>query len=368
MDRNRNQEGIAALGLIVVLGPLLFLVTSYLQTMSGRTNRLQLDYMEERALLAAESGIDVAIYESRCGTLVAGPMAQFVFEGALPSGDKYQAIATYLGADLVDNDDDLAVDAADPDEDVFRVECTGRAGSYRRRVATYLGFSSFITAPTAAATVVNQNPNIRITGAALIDGHNHDLAGNLVGAGGMAGLAISPPATTANLLATLTPMEQSRVVGSTPTPSLTTSSTYTQTQVDEILVQARNSAQVVLTNGTIAGTKVYGTIAGPQYIVYREGDLRIQGDVSGAGLLMIHGDLTITGTMSWTGVVVCTGRLLCGSGTARLSGGVIIGEAGNELDLRGTVDLRFSGPALQLAMNLTGRYVAFNGWQELSIY
>src|SRR5688572_32181310 len=104
MERICNQRGFAAIGLLVVLGPLLFLVTSYLQTMSGRSSRLQLDYIEERALLAAESGVDVAIFEARNGTLVAGHLAQFVFNGSLPSGDTYQVVAVYLGDDDENND------------------------------------------------------------------------------------------------------------------------------------------------------------------------------------------------------------------------------------------------------------------------
>lgn len=366
MDRNRKQEGFAAIGLIIVLGPLLFLVTSYLQTMSGRSKGLQFDYLEERALLAAESGVDVAIYEARRGTLVAGHLAQFTFNGTLPSGDGYQAIATYLGDDDLDNDGDLVPD--EPDEDVFRVESTGTSGKYRRRVATYLGFSSFLTAPTAAATLVHQNPNIRMTGSALVDGRNHDLAGALTGAGDRPGIEIVLPATTANLLATMTAGEQAQVIGATAAPSLGTTSSYSQAQVDNVVIQARNAAQVVVTNGHLNGNRTYGDpIAGPQYVVYREGDLRINGNLSGSGLLVVNGNLTVSGTMSWTGVVVVTGRL-GGTGNSLLSGGTVLGELGDELDLRGTSDVRFSRPAIDLAINLTGRYVAFNGWQELSIY
>jgi hypothetical protein len=366
MERNRNENGFAAIGVIAILAPLLFLVSTYLQTMTGRNNRLQMDYQEERALLAAESGIDVAIYEARRGTLVAGPHAVFTFTGALPSGDSYEAIATYLGADGKDNDGDHLID--EPDEDVFRVDCTGTSGGHRRRVATYLGFSSFITAPQGAATLVNQNPNIQIGGAARVDGRNYTTAGGLVGAGNMPGMLIADPGTAANLLATMSPGEQNKVVGATPTPSLGSTNSYDQAKVNELVVQAHNAAQVVLTNPVVASNKTYGTVAGPQYVVYREGDIRIQGTINGAGLLVVNGNLTITGTMNWYGVVVVTGRLICSAGTAALYGGLVLGGAGDDFDLRGTADVRYSSQAIDLALRLTGRYVAFNGWQELSIY
>jgi hypothetical protein len=365
MERNRNENGFAAIGLIAILAPLLFLVSTYLQTMTGRNNRLQLDYLEERALLAAESGIDVAIYEARRGTLVAGPHAVFTFAGALASGDTYEVVATYLGADGVDNDGDHLIDEAD--EDVFRVDCTGTSGGHRRRVATYLGFSSFLTAPDSAATLINQNPNLRIAGTSRVDGHNYNVAGALVGSGDMLGMTIAAPGTSANLLATLDPGEQTRVLGSTPAPSLGSTASYTQAQVNNVVTQAHNAAQVVWTNSVIAGNRTYGTVAGPQYVVYREGDVRIAGTISGAGLLVVNGNLTISGTMTWYGVIVVTGRLSCGSGTAHLYGGTVLGDLGDDFDLRGTADVRYSHQAIDLAIHLTGRYVAFNGWQELSI-
>jgi hypothetical protein len=333
--------------------------------MTGRNNRLQMDYEEERALQAAESGVDVAIYEARRGTLVAGPFAVFNFHGTLPSGDKYDVVATYLGADGIDNDGDHLID--EPDEDVFRVDSIGTAGGHRRRVATYLGFTSFLTAPDSAAILINQNPDLRISGTSRVDGRNYTVNGTLVGGGDQLGMTIAAPGTPANLLATLDPSEQSKILGSTPSPSLGTTAQYTQQQVDDEVTLARNSAQIVLTGNVIAGNRTYGTVAGPQYVVYREGDVRIAGNVSGAGLLVVHGNLTVSGTMSWYGVVVVTGSLTCSAGTARIYGGTVLGNLGNEFDLRGTADLRYSRQAIDLAMHLTGRYVAFNGWQELAI-
>jgi hypothetical protein len=164
----------------------------------------------------------------------------------------------------------------------------------------------------------------------------------------------------------MTAGEQGQVRGDTPSPSIDISTTYGPTQVAEVVAQARNAAQIVVTNSRVASV-TYGTVAGPQYIVYREGDMRITGNSTGAGLLVVNGDLEIVGTMRWYGVVIVTGNFRCGAGTAQIHGATVIGEQGGDFDLRGTADLRFSREAIDLAVRLTGRYVAFNGWQEIGL-
>jgi hypothetical protein len=359
------QRGIATLALVLILVPLLIVVGSYLQTMSGRNSRLQLEIKEERAMMVAESGIDVALFEARKGTLVAGHQAKFSFAGAMPGGGDYSANCTYLGDDDIDNDNDGLID--EPDEDVYRVVSTGRVGGSLRRVAAYLGFSSFLAGPQSAITVTNQTPtDIRISGTPVIDGRNYSLAGNLVGSGNTFGIAIAAPATTTKLSALLTPAEGARVLGKTAAPSLGQTTTYTTTTVASTVAQARNAAQIVVTNGVAAAMSWGNATTGPQYIVYREGNLKVTGNTTGAGILVVNGDLTISGTLTWYGVVLVTGNFDCGSGTARIYGATVLGQGGIRVDVRGTCDLRYSQAAVALATRLTGRYVAFNGWQEIS--
>ena len=50
----------------------------------------------------------------------------------------------------------------------------------------------------------------------------------------------------------------------------------------------------------------------------------------------------------------------------QVHGGVLAGLASPQLTMTGNVDLRYSEAGTILAANLTGRYVAFNGWQEIS--
>ena len=47
-------------------------------------------------------------------------------------------------------------------------------------------------------------------------------------------------------------------------------------------------------------------------------------------------------------------------------GGIIQGPKANKVTFAGTTDVYFSAEAAALATKLTAKYVAFNGWQELS--
>src|SRR5262249_18009323 len=97
--KDERQDGFAMLAIVVMVLPILFVIGSDLQTMSGRNSRLQLEVKEERAMLVAESGVDVALFAARSGVLVAGPHAVYHYTGTLAGGGSYTVTCTYLKGD-----------------------------------------------------------------------------------------------------------------------------------------------------------------------------------------------------------------------------------------------------------------------------
>jgi hypothetical protein len=364
------QAGFAMLAVVVMILPILFVIGSYLQTMTGRSNRLQLEIKEERALLVAESGVDYALYQARSGNLVAGPHRVYTYSGTLTGGGSYSVVATYLKGDGIDNDHNGLID--DAPEDVFEVVSTGTLDTSKRRLAAYLGFSPFLLPMTGALTMVNPNPtDITINGSPTLTGRNYRVTGALVGSGDTYGISIEAPAPTTQITNLLTGGEASHVTGSTPTPSVgqDTSGNYTAANFNSVVNQARNAAQIVIVNGIVNGNTTYGNAAAVppvDYIVYRNGDLKINGNFSGAGLLVINGNLTISGTMDWRGVVLVTGNIDAANGNARVYGSIVMGPGGSTIKMKGTADIRYSSDAILQATRLTGRYVALNGWQEIT--
>src|SRR5262245_54605978 len=159
--RLRSDAGVAAVALVFVLVPLLCIVGAYMHTMTGRNQRLLLEVREEKAMLAAEAGIDYTLHQSRAGLLVAGPGAAYDFAGTLADGSQFKVSCVYLAGDGIDNDNDgdHRVDEL-PDEDVFRVITTGYTQNSMRRLAAYLGFASDL--PSLAGAVTVTNPNVQI--------------------------------------------------------------------------------------------------------------------------------------------------------------------------------------------------------------
>lgn len=354
--RPGTEGGFAAIGLLAMLLPLALAVGAYMTTMTGRNARLQTEIQEEQSIAAAEAGIDVALYQARRGALAHGN----VFDETLPGGARFVAVATLLTMNGVDDDGNGTID--DATENVFRITSTGTHGNARRRVAAYLGYTTFAPTVTAAATIMNPNPTITVAGAAAVNGNNFLISGGAAG-GATYGLAITPPGNLAALDSQLTGGERNKVTGLGSAPSIGNAPNI---ELDALVAEARNSANYVLTNGTL-NTGSYGNGSnGTAFVTFRDGNLRIAGNIRGSGLLVVTGELRITGTFRWDGLIVVLGRFECGSGTAQIYGGVITGPASPELDLRGTIDLRYSAQAIALAGSLVGRYVAFNGWQEIS--
>lgn len=362
MHRNESRSdeaGFATIALVLVLVPMILVIGSYLQTMTERNQRLGLEVREEQAMFAAESGVDYAMNEARRGTLVAGAGASYTFTGTLPEGSSFRTVCTYLKGDGVDDDGDGTAD--DADEDVFRVTSTGTTQQSVRRVAVYLGYSSILPSLNAAVTITNPGTTISIGGSGRANGNNYSLSGTLVGSGNTYGIAMAPPGTLVNLNAQITGGETTNVTGIGGTPSLGVAPAI---DVQQIVDFARNSATVVVTNSNVS-TARWGSATSP-VVAYREGDVRIQGNSVGYGLLVVNGTLRLAGTFRWYGVIVCTGVVEAGTGTAQVYGGVLQGPTSTALNMTGTVDFRFSSAGTALAESVTGRYVAFNGWQEIS--
>ncbi|MBI5851035.1 MAG: hypothetical protein HZB39_08395 [Planctomycetes bacterium] len=357
-SNHEEQSGFAAITMLIVMLPVLWFVGVHLSAMTARNERLGSEIDEERALMGCESGFDVIQFVAREGGLHHG----LVVEDILPGGTSFVARAEYLGSDGLSNDGDIDVD--EPDEDVFRIIVDGRNGEARRRIAAYLGFTTSMPRPGAAVSATEPLGDIRITGTAFIDGRNHDVNRVLVGSGDTYGISILPPGSPADLLSRLTAAEQLRVngLGGPPSVGLSTATI----DVPALVAELRNAAQIVITNGNVAGVTWGNASAGPHYIVFRDGDLRITGNSTGSGVLVVTGELTITGRLAWNGIVLVLRDFAGSAGTASINGALVLGPDANTLDVRGTIDLTYSAQAVETARRLTGRYVAYNGWQEIS--
>ena len=364
--RQADQGGFALLiALIATVIPLLLIMGASSINMTSRMSRLERESNDERALAAAESGVDLAIYMA---STPAGLTSGSVITRNLGGGVSFRLRPWFLGNDLVDNDLNEGVDEAD--ERIFRIEVTGTYRTTSRRIAAYLGPKPPLPYPVTGSVMMMGVPDVgqlEVQGASRIRGTNYGINGLPTGVGDVAGISVHTPHTVAELLTAVPPSDQSHILGVTPSPSVST--TAQPIDLDEIQLSIQNSANVVLTNSTYNNLQFGNSTAIPPRwnIIYRAGDVRFMGNSRGAGVMFITGDMRIEGTFRFDGIIYLLGNARI-MGTTSIYGTVVTGPDCNTFDmLFGTPQINYSSQAIQLASAvLPTKYLVFNGWQELS--
>ena len=352
-----HEPGMIMIALVGLILPLMVAVMAFSTAMAGKTGEYRVEYDEEMALLAAESGVDYAIYRGRIGALTDG----VVITRDIGLGQAFRIEPTYLMTDGEDNDSDSLVDESD--EDTFQVLVTGTYRSTTRRVAAYLGPVSLL--PTIEAAMVSQDPaiDIQLSGTPLISGLDKNMDGSPGPGPDVPGFSVAPPGSVASLLSVLTPSEQGKIKGSGGTPSLgVASSMDLTTMVDQI----KNMANIVLTSNKYTTYKFGDGPGGTANIIYRDGDVQFAGNSQGAGILVVTGDLEMKGNFRFDGVIIVLGKFENSAGTARVNGAIVMGPSSVLVQGKGTLDVQYSSDAINLANSMSGAYVSFNGWQEIS--
>jgi hypothetical protein len=174
------------------------------------------------------------------------------------------------------------------------------------------------------------------------------------------------------LLTAIPVLDRPNIIGVGPSPSLST--TAQPIDLDDIQLSIQNSSNVVLTNSTYNNLQFGNSSLGQYKIIYRAGDVRFMGTTRGAGVMFVTGDLRIEGTFRFDGIVYCLGNVrMHGTGGvgpnagATIYGAVITGPNNHAFTMDGTSHIDYSSQAISLATAvLPTKYVAFNGWQELS--
>ncbi|MHC5065118.1 MAG: hypothetical protein ACYTG5_14220 [Planctomycetota bacterium] len=353
----KGESGFVMVTMLTLLIPLVVVAAALTSTMNGRASEFRAEYEEELALLAAESGIDDAIFRGRIGTLVGGS----TYSRTLGLGQVFKVEPTYLKTDGIDNDGDTLVD--EDDEDVFQVIVIGAYRDKVRRIAAYLGPVPLI--PPLGSPMNSQDPSVSIDlmGTPMLDGGDYNIDGSAGPGPALPGLAIAPPGTVAHLDAELSPSEESQVVGTGPTPSIDTGPGIDVTTIVSVI---QNIANIVLTSSNYSSYTFGDASLGQANITYRNGNVSFKGNSQGSGIMLVTGDLNMSGNFRFDGIIIVLGKISNSAGTAFVNGAILQGPSGGLIETKGTFDLRYSSEAIALANSISGRYVAFNGWQELA--
>jgi hypothetical protein len=361
-----DERGAVLVVLVAVLLPVLLIVATMTQAMTQRTRESATAVELQKALLAADAGIDEATYRGGLGLLVDGESFEIDIDGDgdPATGPMHCTVTpTWLRGDHKDNDGDVPFPLVDEaDEDVFQVIAVGTYKGAQRRLAAYLGPVPLLPTIQAAAVLSNPNVAVQFNGSSQFSGVDVGLNGVPTGTL-QAGMNITAPGTLAWLDGQLTGGERTRVVGSGLPPSIGTTGAIDWTSLVPTLT---NIADVVLTSGNYSGLMVGSTSPWTPRIAYRSGNVRIQGTSTGVGILLVNGNLELRGNFTWYGVVIVTGTMDCSMGSALIRGSVLQTSTGASVTSTGNLTVQYSAAAIAMASAQSGRYTSFNGWQELS--
>lgn len=104
-------------------------------------------------------------------------------------------------------------------------------------------------------------------------------------------------------------------------------------------------------------------------IIYSNGDLTLNGNGRGQGILLIKGSVTINGHFEWHGLIVVTNDIVRGNGSADVYGGVMARNEvkADESVISGTTHYNYSACALERAMRGSAQVVQGKqrAWVEL---
>jgi hypothetical protein len=191
------------------------------------------------------------------------------------------------------------------------------------------------------------NPDFSMSGTPDIDGHDHDIDGNLLApsANDVAGVGVYRGIDTTDILP-----YASKIDGAPDDIVADSGMANPLTYIDEYI----NAADRVFHAGTYGGNRTWGSAAAPE-IIYCDGDVRFTGVLSGYGILVVRGKLTLGGTFKFRGLVLAYQdaeiEVQFAAGTVDVIGGLIaMGPDHSKFRMVGTANMVYSRAALQMAM------------------
>ena len=230
-----------------------------------------------------------------------------------------------------------------------------------------------------------------------LDGRQHDLNGNVIAGASKPGLGVmnhNPGAgnaatTAATAFAALQAMQMDNLVGEDgdfgPLPSLkdTTDSVLTSSDPDaanifdpnwlmSFVAQLSAFADNDLPAGTYNG-QTWGTDASPE-ITFIDGNARLGGSGTGAGLMVVKGDLEYSGAFTYTGLIFSLGGQLTMNGANKtMVGGTFIADIIDngdgtydygvpDITFNGNSNFLYSAQAISLAYDLLPMKI--QNWRE----
>jgi len=272
---------------------------------------------------------------------------------------------------VTDNDDGDGDAWHDTDGKVY-ITSTGRSSGSTRVVKILVSRANLNF--NAAVTVIDEKCETEQGGSATITGldytYNPAQQNNPIRASGPDVHAIARSCTTIEDDIN----KPNQITGTGSTPDITSDiGSLTLASIQSVRDDLISRADIVYHGSTTLNGGTLGTRGGPK-ITYVDDTLVLEGNVTGAGFLIVDKDFEVKGNFTYEGVILvgicntCPGRMK-GTGNGKVYGAMILanptsshdGEAEIE-DMTGNSSIYYSTYGIGLALNRTFKTI---GWQEI---
>lgn len=275
--------------------------------------------------------------------------------------------------------DDSVDDTLDPGQVRITATCTANGVTETSMAVLQRGEGMPLPETEGAMGIFTENLNLSISGSAfLISGNDTNPDGTAGTEPPLPGMAVSSEAAYDEIMASLSPSQQSRVQGSGGTPAVVLDPTMDadalQAFFDAVI---ENPDEYYPGNHTASGAGSLGTPEDPKIIVV-DGTLEVR-NATGAGIIVIteSGSLDARGNFdNYQGLILIQGNADMTRGNINIRGAMMFGGSNPSLqidiDFRGNVNVSYSSQALAIAQvlantKITGESSA-NSYTLVSIY
>lgn len=336
-----------------------------------------------RAFAAAEAGVMHAL-STMNQTGVLNFQSDIVNRWGSLYGSSSRAIP---GAPTLTYEVQIAADAAMPNSR-GRITSTGFAPlSARRSIIVTLERGGFTGSP-GAIYLAADNVTSQFTGNAFdVDGNDHNIFGDAVPAGPVKpGISTRNDGAQQSVVNSLNSTQKDNVRGlgfstSPLTPSVLPTGGPSVNDLDQIVSNLLSMPGVQTTaQKNFNGSATFGTLAAPQITYMTDKDVTLNGNATGAGILIADGSIKISGTLDFIGWIIVRGATVINAQGSLDDTTTVIGNATifgslwtGHLDIKvgGSAIVNYCDQCMRLVDNMnpggggTPRPMRIVSWQEV---
>jgi hypothetical protein len=217
-----------------------------------------------------------------------------------------------------------------------------------------------------------------------VDGNDHDAFGALTGGSAVPGISTRNDAVTDSVTDSLGWSQKDNVRGlgfslDPLKPSVETTGGPSVSDLDNIVSEILETPGAFTTDvSTYTGGDVFGTLDSPQITHMTSDGVQLNGDASGAGILVVDGSLTINGNLDFVGWILVRGNTIINTdvdtnvvGNATIMGTLWTGNL--QIQVGGSAIIDYCSSCLQMIdglappdkVNLVPRPMVVTSWQEI---